>query len=233
MTTDPTISCYDRQARAYDLYQAAVVPRYQEALDMVAEACQRYLGAAPRILDLGCGTGNASASILRRVEARIFLLDGSRGMVELAENKIGSAWPGSLLGSRVADLFDGDWDEGLGKCDAVISTFVLEHLPFDVYRGALKKCYELLNPGGWLIAVEGYDEDGSDMLPWFNQQMEDRRQGLDPEISEFVARLREEREVHYYSSKAQKKDWWREAGFQANVLWQYLCIALMAGRKPP
>jgi hypothetical protein len=56
---------------------------------------------------------------------------------------------------------------------------------------------------------------------------------LDPEISDFVARLRDEDETHYYCSKAKKIRWWTEVGFeQVNVLWQYLCIALMAGRKP-
>jgi hypothetical protein len=36
MTEDPTVSCYDSHAQAYDLYQSAVVPGYQEMLDLVA-----------------------------------------------------------------------------------------------------------------------------------------------------------------------------------------------------
>jgi hypothetical protein len=72
------------------------------------------------------------------------------------------------------------------------------------------------------------------MQQWFNEEMEQRRQKLNPRMSDFIAGLREQKEVHYYCSKGQKMDWWREAGFQqVNVLWQYLCIALMAGRKPP
>jgi hypothetical protein len=71
------------------------------------------------------------------------------------------------------------------------------------------------------------------MLEWFNQQMEERRNELDPGMSTFVATLREQKEIHYFSSKCQKENWWRMAGFEGvNVLWQYLCIALMAGRKP-
>jgi len=71
------------------------------------------------------------------------------------------------------------------------------------------------------------------MQQWFFEEMERRRVAIDQELSDFVTRLRDEKETHYYCSKAEKEDWWRQAGFvQVNVLWQYLCIALMAGRKP-
>ena len=56
MNEDSTVSCYDRHARAYDFYQSAVVPGYQEMLDLVTEACQRYLPQEAKIIDLGCGT---------------------------------------------------------------------------------------------------------------------------------------------------------------------------------
>ena len=237
MKEDSTVSCYDRHAKDYDLYQSAVVPGYQEMLDLVAEACRRYLPQEAKIIDLGCGTGNAALAVLQKIpSARIYLIDGSERMVKVAAEKISRAYPDAILGCRVADLAGSDWDEGL-EGDAgmtpSVSTLVLEHLPFDRYKAAIAKCYRLLKPGGWLLAAEGYSEEGSDMQEWFFQEMEDRRRAVDPELSDFVARLRDEKETHYYCSKAEKEDWWRQAGFvQVNVLWQYLCIALMAGRKP-
>ena len=80
LTGDPTVTCYDRHAQAYDLYQSTVVPGYPELLDLVAKACQRFLPPEPRIIDLGCGTGNASLAILKRIPARIYLIDGSERM---------------------------------------------------------------------------------------------------------------------------------------------------------
>jgi len=236
MKEDSTVSCYDRHARAYDLYQSAVVPGYQEMLDLVAEACRRYLPKEAKLIDLGSGTGNAALAVLQKIpSARIYLIDGSESMVNVAEEKISRAHTDAILGCRVADLAGSDWDEGL-ECegyDAVISTLVLEHLPFDRYKRAIAKCFRLLKPGGWLLAAEGYSEKGSDMQEWFFLEMERRRAAIDPELSNFVARLRDEKETHYYCSKAEKEDWWMQAGFvQVNVLWQYLCIALMAGRKP-
>jgi tRNA (cmo5U34)-methyltransferase len=233
---DKTVSCYDKHVKAYDQYQSVVVPGYQEMLDLVAEAVRRYLPIGPKIIDLGCGTGNASLAILKRIPANIFLIDGSGMMVNAATEKLAHESPGAILGCRVADLSQMDWVadlEGEGY-DAVVSTLVLEHLPFDRYRAVIESCYRLLKPGGWLLAAEGYAEDGSDMQEWFYQEMDDRRRMLDPATSDFVARLRDENETHYYCSKAKKSEWWVDAGFeQVNVLWQYLCIALMVGRKSP
>ncbi len=242
MKDNSTVSCYDRHARDYDLYQSAVVPGYQEMLDLVAGACQRYLPQEAELIDLGCGTGNASLAVLRKMpSARIYLIDGSKRMVKVAEEKISRAHPQqAILGCKVADLARSNWDEGIkveglvGKgYDGVITTLVLEHLPFDRYKAAIAKCYNLLRPGGWLLAAEGYSEAGSDMQEWFFLEMEERRKAVDPKLSDFVARLRDEKETHYYASKTEKEEWWRQAGFvQVNVLWQYLCIALMVGRKP-
>ncbi|MFA6372957.1 MAG: class I SAM-dependent methyltransferase [Methanothrix sp.] len=236
MKDNSTVSCYESHAQAYDLYQSAVVPGYQEMLDLVAEACRRYLPQEAKIIDLGCGTGNAALAVLRKIpSAGIFLLDGSERMVKVACEKITRAHPEAILGCKVADLAENDWQEGLENegYDAIISTLVLEHLPFDRYQEAIAKCYSRLKPGGWLLAAEGYSEEGSDMRQWFFEEMEQRRKAVDPELSEFVARLRDENETHYYCSKAEKEEWWRQAGYvQVNVLWQYLCIALMAGRKP-
>jgi tRNA (cmo5U34)-methyltransferase len=235
MPTDSTIECYDRHAYAFDLYQTAVVPQYTTALEVTAMAARRYAGHEPTLIDLGCGTGNASAAILKLApRARIFLLDGSASMVEAARRKIEAFAPGAMIGSKVADLSQEGWEDGVGSgYDAIVSTLVLEHLPNEWYKAVLQRCYHLLKPGGWLLAVEGYEEEESDMLPWFQEQMEARRKLIqDPKLSEFVARLREEKEVHYYTSKAEKASWWRGAGFdKVQVLWQYLCLGLMAGRR--
>jgi ubiquinone/menaquinone biosynthesis C-methylase UbiE len=239
MPSDSTVSCYDSHSHKYDMYQKAVVPQYQAMLEMVAITCHRYLGEKrekSRILDLGCGTGNASMTILEKIPGQIFLVDGSEKMIDIASEKISSKFTYAVAGKKVADLSSSDWDVDLGspEYDAIVSTLVLEHLPFDRYRAVLDKCYRLLAPGGWLIAVEGYEEEeGSDMQSWFNQQMENNRRVLDPSMASFVALLREQKEIHYYTGKRQKEDWWKQAGFEkVVVLWQYLCIALMAGRKP-
>ncbi|HII06539.1 MAG TPA: methyltransferase domain-containing protein [Methanotrichaceae archaeon] len=237
MPEDSTIRCYDRHAAAYDLYQSTVVPEYETAIEMTAMTLEHLLGKSPKVLDLGCGTGNASAAILKRsLGAKIFLLDGSASMVEVAEKKIEAISPGSVIGSKACDLAAKCWDLDLGPSgyDAVVSTLVLEHLDFDSYKTAIEKCFNILSPGGWLIAVEGYTEEESDMIGWFEDIMSAKKALIeDPDLCDFVSSLRSKEEVHYYTSKSQKAVWWRDAGFnRVHVVWQYLCIALMAGQRP-
>jgi len=229
-----TLDCYDEHFNIYDEYQFAVVPHYRDMLDIVAKTCQRYLTPNSSIIDLGCGTGNTSLAILQKMPIKIYLLDGSPGMIRIAYDKIFSAHPGAIIGSKITDLAAESWADGLGSgYDAVVSTLVLEHLSSESYENVLKDCFGLLKPGGKLIVVEGYDETGSDMIQWFNEEMEFGKNKLDSELSEFVARLRSEKEIHYYTSKRQKEMWWKEAGFGCvNILWQYLCIALMVAEKP-
>jgi tRNA (cmo5U34)-methyltransferase len=236
MNEHSTVSCYDRHAKAYDHYQSAVVPGYLEMIDLVAEACLRYLPKEAKLIDLGCGTGNAALAVLQKnPSAKVYLIDGSERMVKVAQEKISRVYADAIMGYCVADLAGSNWNDGLEgeEYDAIISTLVLEHLPFDRYKDVIAKCYRLLKPGGWLLAAEGYAEEGSDMQQWFFEEMDSRRKAIDQELSDFVARLRDEKETHYYCSKAEKEGWLMQAGFvQVKVLWQYLCIALMAGRKP-
>jgi ubiquinone/menaquinone biosynthesis C-methylase UbiE len=233
MSENSTIFCYNEHSNIYDAYQSAVVPHYKEMLEMVTLACQRYIGPGSKIIDMGCGTGNASLAVLEGTKVGIFLIDGSPGMVEIALEKIEKDRPGAVIGYKAANLEDDDWHASLeeGSYDAIISTLALEHLPFDVYRDVICQCRKLIKPGGWLLAVEGYD-DGEGMLQWFNELMDDRKKRLDRNLADFVAKLRDQKEVHYYSSKAQKEAWWRDSGFEdVHVIWQYLCIAFMLGRK--
>jgi len=235
MTEDSTISCYDEQAQAYDLYQTAVVPGYQTMLDLTAQTCRKVLKSNAKIIDLGCGTGNASLAIIKTIPVQIYLIDGSKQMVQVAESKLSQATSMEIMGRKVANISEENWDEGLlsGEYDAIVSTLVLEHLPFDRYKRTIEKCFKLLRPGGWIIAAEGYAEPEATCQRWFFEEMKERQKMVNPELTEFIAKLRHNKEVHYHCSKIEKAKWWRDAGFEnVDVIWQYLCIALMVGKKP-
>ena len=230
-----TVSCYDRHSTLYDCYQYEVVPRYGAALDAVAAAVSERVYDGAQVLDLGCGTGNACCHILmENPSVHCFLLDGSRSSIEIASRKIAGRNGPPLAGYRIADLAGTGWDNGLGAgtFDAVVSTFVLEHLPFSAYKRIVAKCFSLLKPGGWLLAVEAHDE--GDLIARFEGQMLAKERGLqNRELAEFVSLLRTRDEKHFFTTKQRKQAWWRDAGFSAvTVTWQYLCIALMAGRRP-
>ncbi len=156
-------------------------------------------------------------------------------MLEAAKAKIDGISPSAVTGGKVADISVHGWSLGLGsgEFDAVVSTLVLEHLDFESYRAAIGTCFHLLRPGGWLIAAEGYAEEESDMVGWFSELMEARRELIDdPELSDFVSGLRAKEEVHHYASKAEKAAWWREAGIRPRPSPLAVSLALMAGQRP-
>ena len=229
-----TVRCYDAHARDYDRYQRAVVPRYEEALAVLAALTAWKAPSRPRILDLGCGTGNASAAVSALLPgARFFLLDGAESMLAAARDKLGRR---RLLGAVVADLSQSDWERALGgqRFDAVISSLVLEHLPPAAYRRCIVACRRHLSPGGTLLAIEGYDEPQSGLLGLFEAEMRARRRTrVAAPLERRIGRLRHEQERHYFTSIETKRRVWQKTGFAPIfTAWQYLCLALMVGIKP-
>ena len=66
-----------------------MVPGYQEMFDLVAEACLRYVPQEAKLIDLGCGTGNAVlAVLLRNPSSKVCLIDSSESMANVALERI-------------------------------------------------------------------------------------------------------------------------------------------------
>jgi SAM-dependent methyltransferase len=106
--------------------------------------------SAPRVLDVGTGTGNLALALLRRLPgARVTAIDGSRGMLAEAKRVIHA--------SATADQHSRlDLAEGLAdrlpfpdaSFDLVASSFVLQLVPNRTR--ALREALRVLRPGAWL-----------------------------------------------------------------------------------
>ena len=71
-------------AREYDEFIVRVVPRYREQLDRLIDYAP---GHAMRVLELGCGSGNASLRLAARwPHAEFTFVDGAPEMLELTEH---------------------------------------------------------------------------------------------------------------------------------------------------
>ena len=125
------------------------LPLDTEILDLLA---RRAAGRGP-VLDVGCGPAHLGAYLAAR-GARVVGLDLAPLMLAEARRRRGAG----ELGAAVADLRE--LPVASGSCAAVVSFYVLHHLPRTELAGALGEFRRALAPGGELaLAVhEGEGE---------------------------------------------------------------------------
>jgi trans-aconitate 2-methyltransferase len=102
---------------------------------------QVHAAEPAQVVDLGCGTGQLTASLADRWPAATVLgVDSSPEMVELARQ-----YAGAQVTFSVQDLRDWRPD---GPVDVIVSNAVLQWVPG--HRDLLPRLVESLTPGGWL-----------------------------------------------------------------------------------
>jgi ubiquinone/menaquinone biosynthesis C-methylase UbiE len=109
------------------------------------------VGAATRILDLGCGTGAMALAIGREVpDVKLIGVDGDPEVLKKARAKARAAGISLELHEALADrlpLPD-------GYVDCVLSTLLFHHLAPAVKRDALAEVRRVLVPGGRLLICD-------------------------------------------------------------------------------
>ncbi|RSN56221.1 SAM-dependent methyltransferase [Amycolatopsis sp. WAC 04182] len=160
----------DRWERLMAKYHPGRERAIARTIDLVASHCD---GPAPRVLDLGGGTGTLCSRLLERLPgAEITLVDLDPVMLTIADASL----PSSVEVVR-ADLRDPDWGTRLPYegYDAVLAVMALHYLP----PGRLTELYAelagLVRVGGFVATVDDMpdaevvataSDDGED--PWSN-----------------------------------------------------------------
>jgi tRNA (cmo5U34)-methyltransferase len=137
-------------AAAFDVEIRRFVPFYDVMLDTLVEALADLLpAAAPRVLDLGAGTGALSARVAARLpDATITLLDADAAMLAEAEARL------AAQRERVT-LVRGSFFEPLPQCDAVVASLSLHHVrDLDAKRALYANIHRALAPGGVLLDAD-------------------------------------------------------------------------------
>jgi release factor glutamine methyltransferase len=163
----------------------ALVPRPEtELLGATAVATLRDL-AAPRVIDMCCGSGNLACGLAHALPAAtVFASDLTDDCVAVARRNVAALGLGARVTVAQGDLFAGLAGLGLeGTIDAVvcnppyISTgrlakdraSLLEHEPREAFDGGpyglsihqrvIKDAPAFLKPGGWLLFEIGLGQD--------------------------------------------------------------------------
>jgi ubiquinone/menaquinone biosynthesis C-methylase UbiE len=151
----PTTAAYDLWASVYD-----TDGNFLQALDTLEMAIllPSLLSQIPfptpwTLVDLGCGTGRNTVSLLAVPDAKVVGLDASPAMLALARKRLDPESGNLTL--QVYDLLVTPPPEL--QAHAVISTLVLEHIPIPQY---FRTCFTLLRAGGLLLVTNMHAEMG-------------------------------------------------------------------------
>jgi SAM-dependent methyltransferase len=102
-----------------------------------------------RILDLGCGAGVPATKLLTEKNFDVLGLDISAVQIERARCLV----PGAKF--QQADMVT--WEPEPASFDAVVSLYALIHVPLADQRALLPKIRRWLRPGGYLLAIVGFE----------------------------------------------------------------------------
>ena len=142
---------YDRIAEGYATWWSPV--HRAATLRLLDEVAEDTTAGAPRILDVGCGTGALAVAVAERWPAvTVDAIDASDGMLAIARREL-DARPGAVRGQvRYAHGYADRLPFGDGTFDVVVSAFVLQLVPSA--PRALREMRRVLRPGGRLAVVQ-------------------------------------------------------------------------------
>jgi cyclopropane fatty-acyl-phospholipid synthase-like methyltransferase len=102
-----------------------------------------------RVLDLGCGAGVPAARLLVDAGFSVTGLDISDVQIARAKSFVPEAT--FLVGDMAT------WDARPAEFDAIVSLYALIHVPLADQRELMPRLADWLTPGGYLLAIVGYD----------------------------------------------------------------------------
>ena len=149
MQTEPKRTVAEGYDRIADVYlhwrERTPKQRITKYLNRVTE----LLPNGARVLDLGCGGGVPYAAMLSG-RFDVIGVDISAGQVALARRLV----PGAAF--LLADMSSLAFRPG--TFDAIIALYSIIHVPREEHTSLLQRLYELLQPGGRMLAVLGRDD---------------------------------------------------------------------------
>lgn len=175
-------------------------------LDLITEAAAGCNPGARSVLDVGCGAGNYTIKLLRRLPGlEVTLIDLSRPMLDRARERISVEAVGSIT-TIPGDVREVDLPES--GFDVILAAMVLHHLRDESeWESVFARLHRALKPGGtlWIADLIAHDVPAVESLMY-------GRWG------DYLVGLRDEAYRDHVFAYAQKEDSPRSLTFQIELL---------------
>lgn len=216
------VDAYDHQIRRF-------IPGYEE---MIRYAARTVAAVSPRlILDLGAGTGALSEAVLEEMTVR-----GLPGQVELWDVDPEMLARGAARLERFGDRaksVERSFLDSFPPCDVIMASLSLHHISTLAGKAELYgRASEALRPGGVLVNADatmpsgGPDRD-RDFRAWADHLV---ASGIDE--GQAWRHFEEWSQEDTYFPLEDELRALRDAGFEAECLWQSRPFAVLVGRQP-
>ncbi len=167
-----------------------------------------------RVIDLGTGDGHLLKLLKRQIpHIKAVAIDVSPIMLDAARKNFANDPNVEIVEHNLSNPLP-----DMGRFDAVISSFVIHHLPHERKRSLYQEIYDILNPGGIFCNLEHVASTSQKQhLHFFNAI------GHDIETEDKSDKL---------LSVEEQLKWFREIGFvDVDCYWKWLELALLVGYK--
>jgi tRNA (cmo5U34)-methyltransferase len=202
-----------------------VIPRFDDFYETGVKMlfCDK---AAPRVLDLGAGTGLYSGFIIGRYpDAELTLIDFSEEMIALSKDRFDKRANVKFV---TGDYIDYNFDD---QFDIVISALSIHHLNADNKKALYRKIYGLLAPGGEFLNADQIISPSPAIHDKYLQLWLADCIGNGFSEAE-IERTKQSISLDDPSTIGEQLIWLSEAGFSvADCLYKYLHFAVLYGRK--
>ncbi len=200
------------------------------SLELITEAAKRIVPEAENLLDIGCGAGNYSLTMLSKMpDLNCTLVDLSKPMLDKAWERVSPQTIGKVT------VLQGDVREvelAENHFDIMLAGAVLHHLRDDNdWKVTFQKLFRLLRPGGCLMIADLIAQNTGVLNDYTWERYGDYLEGLGGKeyrqhVLDYVAKEDSPRSINY------QLDLMKEVGFsEVEILHKNMCFGAFGGIK--